>query len=211
MLLTLSQLLALAAKCAPTVAPLTLLSIVQVESGYDPLAIAVNTGPRPTVQAATVSDAAARATALIAAGHSVDLGLGQINSSNLKWLELTPEQAFDPCQNLAAAARVLRAGFKRSPELDPQSALRVALSYYNTGDRSRGFRNGYVAKVERAAAAIMPAGPAPQTPPDPSISRPHPAETSRSWDVFGDIAASTSFVINLAPQAPAIPPPGGVE
>lgn len=211
MLLTLSQLLALAAKCAPTVAPLTLLSIVQVESGNDPFAIAVNTRPRVSLQAETVSDAAAKATALIAAGHSVDLGLGQINSGNLRWLELTPEQAFDPCRNLAAAARVLQAGFRRSPKLDPQSALRVALSYYNTGDPSRGFRNGYVAKVERAAATITPASPAPLTPPDPSISAPHLAEIPQSWDVFGDIAASMSFVINMAPQAPAVPTPGGVE
>ena len=30
---------------------------------------------------------------------------------------------------------------------DPQAALRIALSMYNTGSQSRGFRNGYVAKV----------------------------------------------------------------
>ena len=41
---------------------------------------------------------------------------------------------------------------------DPQTALRVALSMYNTGSKTRGFRNGYVAKViGNAGIASSPA------------------------------------------------------
>lgn len=47
---------------------------------------------------------------MISAGRRVDLGLAQINSKNLGWLGLSVEAAFDSCQNLAAAARVLQAG-----------------------------------------------------------------------------------------------------
>ncbi len=43
------------------------------------------------------------------ANGTVDYGLAQINSSNFSWLGLTPETALDPCKNLAAADRYLRA------------------------------------------------------------------------------------------------------
>jgi type IV secretion system protein VirB1 len=35
-----------------------------------------------------------------------------------------------------------------------EQALRVAFSMYNTGHPARGFGNGYVARVERAGAAL---------------------------------------------------------
>lgn len=199
MLLTLPEALTLAAQCAPTVAPETLLSVVQVESGFNPLAIGVNGKPRITVTATTQADAAAKALALIAAGRSVDLGLAQINSKNLNWLGLSVEAAFDPCRNLAAAARVLQAGYGRSgaATVGVQSALRTALSFYNTGDASRGFGNGYVAKVTNAAARIVPAI---QLSPGPSASptdiSPPPAPPA--WDVFGQTGGSASFVIRVS-------------
>jgi type IV secretion system protein VirB1 len=55
---------------------------------------------------------------------------------------------FDPCTNVAALARVLTSNYNAvKAGRDPQAALRVALSMYNTGSQTRGFRNGYVAKV----------------------------------------------------------------
>lgn len=66
----------------------------------------------------------------------------------MRWLGLTWETVFDPCTNIAALGRVLTANYNSaSAGRDPQSALRVALSMYNTGSQTRGFRNGYVAKV----------------------------------------------------------------
>jgi type IV secretion system protein VirB1 len=202
MLMPLPDALALAAECAPTVAPETLLSVVQVESGFDPLAIGVNGKPRITVRAATRRQAAEKVSALIAAGRSVDLGLAQINSRNLVWLGLTVEAAFDPCRNLAAAARVLREGYDATSAqtLGQQAALHVALSRYNTGDSSRGFRNGYVAKVTSAATRLVPAiqlAPASSSRPAMAASEALPRP---SWDVFGQ-ATSDSFVMRISTPA----------
>jgi len=202
MTMTVAAALALAAQCAPSVAPETLLSVVQVESRFNPLAIGVNGAPRVTVSATTIEQAVASASALIAAGRSVDLGLAQINSENLGWLGLSVAQAFDPCANLAAAARVLQDGYARAgaARVGPQAALKTALSIYNTGRADRGFTNGYVGKVTRAAAYIVPAIAAPtvatsQPAPDaPTAIPPRPA-----WDVFreGD-GGGGAFVTNVA-------------
>ena len=199
MLLTLPEALTLAAQCAPAVAAETLLSVVQVESGFDPLAIGLNGRPRVTVTASNLADAAAKASALIAAGRSVDLGLAQINSRNLGWLGLSVEAAFDPCRNLAAAARVLQAGYGRSgaAAVGDQPALRAALSLYNTGDPIRGFGNGYVARVTRAATRLVPAIQlAPESPSAATGSKPPPP--TPSWDVFRQTAGASSFVIRVS-------------
>src|SRR3546814_17962381 len=66
---------------------------------------------------------------------------------------LTWETVFDPCTNIAALGRVLTQNYSAAINgRDPQDALRVALSLYNTGSALRGFNNGYVAKVVRNAS-----------------------------------------------------------
>ena len=122
-----AAILALASQCAPTVAPATVLAIVQTESRGDPFALNVNGGRQPTRQSNTTV-AAATAQRYIAAGYSVDLGLGQINSRNMRWLGLTWETVFDPCTNVAALGRVLTTNYNAAKAgRDPQAALRVAL------------------------------------------------------------------------------------
>ena len=207
MTMPLATALALATQCAPSVAPETLLSVVHVESRFNPLAIGVNGTPRVAVTATSKADAIARATALIRAGRSVDLGLAQINSKNLGWLNLSVENAFDPCANLTAAARVLQDGYGRSNAagVGEQAALQAALSRYNTGDPRRGFANGYVGKVTRAFAQIVPAiRAAPSAPRRPNLEpevvatdapRPPP------WDVFGQVGAGSGFVIRITRPA----------
>jgi type IV secretion system protein VirB1 len=199
-----SALLALAAQCAPTVAPETVLAIIQTESSGEPFAINVNGGRQPARQTNAL-DAATIARQYVAAGYSVDLGLGQINSRNMRWLGLTWETVFDPCTNVAALGFVLTSNFNAvKAGRDPQSALRVALSMYNTGSQTRGFRNGYVAKVVGNAGvfghdaferAAIPAATAPVTddqrefvmaenaPPDPPAA-PSRAAPPPSWNVF---------------------------
>jgi type IV secretion system protein VirB1 len=150
-----AALLALASQCAPSVAPETVLAIIQTESSGEPFALNVNGGRQPARQNNAV-DAAATARRYVAAGYSVDLGLGQINSRNMRWLGLTWDTVFDPCTNVAALARVLTTNYNAvSAGRDPQTALRVALSMYNTGSQTRGFRNGYVAKVLRNAGVAQ--------------------------------------------------------
>ena len=201
---TATAMLALASQCAPTVAPETVLAIIQTESSGEQFALNVNGGKQPARQT-NAADAAATASRYVAAGYSVDLGLGQINSRNMRWLGLTWETVFDPCTNVAALARVLTTNYNSvKAGRDPQTALRVALSMYNTGSQTRGFRNGYVAKVLRnagvaqsaasgaplilAAAAPLPNDErtlllAENASPEPYIVQARPAPPP-SWNVF---------------------------
>jgi type IV secretion system protein VirB1 len=167
-----AAILALASQCAPNVAPQTVAAIVRTESHGRPFALNVNGGSQPPAQNNAAS-AAATAQRSIAAGYSVDLGLGQINSRNMRWLGLTWDTVFDPCANVAALGRVITQNYNAAiPGRDPQSALRVALSLYNTGSSSRGFRNGYVAKVVgNARFADAVAAQAPNLPPTPLDAR----------------------------------------
>jgi type IV secretion system protein VirB1 len=198
MVLDIAAVLALAAQCAPHVAPGTLLAVTRAESGLDPLAIGVNGGGRRPGRARSAADAAQLAARLLATGANIDLGLGQINSANLTRLGLSVEAAFDPCRNLRASADVLAGAYAaqvRGPD-DAQAALRRALSIYNTGDPARGFRNGYVARVEAAArptAAVVPALGAPAEPPRPA------------WAVFGGPRA-TAFVTSPSRSIPGALP-----
>ncbi|MNV03683.1 Type IV secretion system protein virB1 [compost metagenome] len=199
-MLDLAFVLALSQSCAPSVAPQTLAAIAHVESRFDPFAIGVNRGLRPT-RPRNAAEAAATARRLLSRGGNLDLGLAQINSDNLDWLGLTVEDAFDPCLNLRAAATVLRAGYRPVGETPAhrQTALRVALSRYNTGDAGRGFRNGYVAKVERAAVALQLAAPLSASalaPSDPRLVEPPPPPLPpAAWDVFARGPVRIAFSI----------------
>ncbi|WP_336966413.1 lytic transglycosylase domain-containing protein [Sphingobium aquiterrae] len=138
----------LAAQCAPNVAPATIAAIVQTESQGFELAINVNGLGRKVAQPSSVAQAVEVARFYVGKGYSVDLGLGQINSRNMKALGLTWDNVFDPCTNIAAAGAVLSGNYHSvRAGLHPQRALRIALSMYNTGSQSRGFSNGYVGKV----------------------------------------------------------------
>ncbi len=211
----LSSALALATACAPDVAPQTLLSIVSVESGFDPLIIGVNGAQPRAIKSATRADAVRTARALIANGVSIDLGLTQINSKNLPWLGLDLDAVFDPCQNLGASARILAENYRRSQPVagEEQTALRIALSLYNTGDRQRGLRNGYVTKVIGAATRLVPAiavaAPAQILPPAldaPLATTAAPAAGPAAWDVFARAQVrDASFVFSPAPSSGAAP------
>jgi len=206
MAISLAAALALAAQCAPTVAPETLLSVVQVESRFEPLAIGVNGAARIMVAPTSVDDAVAKAGALIAAGRSIDLGLAQINSKNLSWLGLSLPEVFEPCTNLRAAARILQGGYARSDavHVGEQAALKTALSYYNTGDPARGFSNGYVGKVATAAERIVPAiGVASLASPSESRPAAPPEIPPPPWDVFGEVHHGRGgFVTTVSTTAP---------
>ena len=192
-----TALLALASQCAPSVAPETVLAIIHTESSGEPFALNVNGGRQPAKQS-NAADAVATARRYVAAGYSVDLGLGQINSRNMRWLGLTWETVFDPCTNVAALAHVLTTNYNAvKAGRDPQSALRVALSMYNTGSQTRGFRNGYVAKVV-GNAGIASAGIS-YAPTLPTIAVAEPAS--------GDLRELLSFENTATQAAPAKPRP----
>jgi type IV secretion system protein VirB1 len=141
---------ALIARCAPHVGRVTMSAIVQVESGGDPLAISDNT----TTQSYHPRDRAtaeALAEELVGAGHSVDLGIAQINQANIARLGLTPSTVFDPCANLGAASAILAQDYAIAKRrFGPgQVALRHALGMYNAGSLDAGA--SYVRRVMLAA------------------------------------------------------------
>lgn len=140
---------AIAAECAPWVAPQTLAAIVRTESQFRTFAIGVNGGAKLARQPSTKEEAVVTAKWLIANNYNIDMGLGQVNSANLAKTGLSVEEAFDPCKNLAAAGKILTWNYQSASKKipDPQAALHAAISAYNTGSFTRGFSNGYVQKV----------------------------------------------------------------
>ena len=119
--MTLAAVLALASQCAPSLDQNLIAGIAKHESGLSPVVLHDNTTSR-SYAPATVSEARTLAADLIhVQGHSVDLGLMQINSRNLAYLGLPESEAFDACQSIRAAATLFR-----------------AISYYNTGSPTRG-------------------------------------------------------------------------
>lgn len=142
-----AAILTLAAQCAPEVAPSTLHAVVMTESGGNPFAIGINGGSQLKRQPRTAAEAVSTAKALLARGANIDMGLGQINSANMRWLGLTVEDAFDACKNLKAAGQVLSSNYRSAVASGKKQPLGAALSAYNTGSMTKGYGNGYVAKV----------------------------------------------------------------
>jgi type IV secretion system protein VirB1 len=147
------EMLALLPVCAPLVHPETMLRVLHVESSGNPLAINVNGPAQLAWQPRTRAEAVATARELRRLGYDFDAGIAQINVRNWHWLGLDEVSVFDPCRNLAAAQSLLLDCFKRAPSPDPQTALRQALSCYNTGNHRGGFANGYVARVVGTSSA----------------------------------------------------------
>jgi type IV secretion system protein VirB1 len=153
--MTVADMPALYATCAPAVAPSTIAAVMQAESGFNPWAIHVNGGARLTRQPADRAEAEAWATYLIERGFNADFGWMQVNSANLARLGLTVSTVFDPCLNIAAGAAILTDAYLQAARrfgADQPAALLAALSIYNTGSPARGVANGYVRRVQAAGA-----------------------------------------------------------
>jgi type IV secretion system protein VirB1 len=132
-------------------------AVARAESGFNTLAVHDNTTGR-SYTLHSLTEAIAVATALRAAGNSFDLGLMQVNSTNLARFGLTIAGAFDPCRNMATGAQILVDDYlAEHANGDVQLRLRQALSRYNTGESAAGFVNGYVTRVQAAAGQIVPA------------------------------------------------------
>ena len=106
MILPLSLFLQLATAEASSVAPITLAAFAQNESGLNPNAVHDNTTGLSTYPE-TATAAIALATFLLREGHSLDLGIMQVNSANLARTGLTVATAFEPGQSMRAGAMIL--------------------------------------------------------------------------------------------------------
>lgn len=181
--------------CAPAVDPVTMSAIVKQESGGHPWSINDNNGKR-SYRLKTKEEAVLKATELISSGHSIDMGLAQINSKNLRWLGLSVAQVFDPCTNISAGAKVLTQGYQKT------GSLPAALSMYNTGkpDSPRGQQ--YARQVLHHAGVVVPApegGKLANLPPLKADAAVKPAPTEST-------AASTAAAVQEEPISVAVSP-----
>lgn len=148
-------------RCAPTVHPETMAAVISAESRGHQFAIA-DAGPvkMPWAQRkllvrsyymGSLDSAVAKATELIAGGHTVSLGLAQVNDRNLAKLGLSVRAVFDPCTNVAAGGYILTQFYQKAAQrFGPGAhALQASISAYNSGDWVRGARDGYVGLVYR--------------------------------------------------------------
>lgn len=147
---------ALIARCAPTVHPETMAAVISAESRGHQFAIA-DAGPvhlpwsqrKSMVRSlypSSVEEAVATAQNLISRGHTVSLGIAQVNDRNLASMGVTVKDMFDPCTNVAVGGKILTDFYERAVKkfgVGP-GTLDAALSAYNSGDWTRGARDGYV-------------------------------------------------------------------
>lgn len=140
--------MAMVTACSPNIHPAIVQAIVKTESTFNPFAIGVNNGAgRLSKQPTSYNQAVSTAKALLARGANIDMGLGQINSANLNWLNLSVEQAFTPCSNLKALQTVYLSCYANAGNSGLGDKMQRAFSCYNTGNTTKGFYNGYVAKA----------------------------------------------------------------
>ncbi|NCO14846.1 MAG: lytic transglycosylase domain-containing protein [Thiomicrospira sp.] len=137
---------ALIHKCLPRSHHHIMKAIVRVESSGQKYAINVNGGKNgnysKTFSKKTEAKKAIRQ--LMEKGYNFDTGLAQINSTHFRKdkifgkIGLTPLDALEPCNNLKMGAAIFSDNFRR------YGTISEALSAYNTGNRHKGFENGYI-------------------------------------------------------------------
>jgi type IV secretion system protein VirB1 len=184
----------LALSCAPGVDLPTLRAVAAVESHFEPWAIRDNTTHEMWAPP-SLAAALALAGDQLTKGHSIDLGLMQLNSGNLASLGMRMNDAFDPCRSLGAASRILLAGFAAgSSETERQAAILITLSKYNTGRPLAGIANGYVDRVI-AAQNKLPAG---------NSALRGVSNMAPQWDIWGTSGAAPSSWILTANESSEI-------
>jgi len=141
---------ALIEQCAPAVSVLTMSAIVKQESNFNPYAIGVNGDYILERQPESKQEAIEAVSWLEQQGQTnLDLGISQISKRNREYFNLSTSDSFDACQNINVGAAILSDNYTRSVNsgLSEQDALRAAISEYNTGSKTAGYKNGYVQKV----------------------------------------------------------------
>ncbi|EAI1592275.1 lytic transglycosylase [Campylobacter jejuni] len=140
----------------PNVETQIIQKIIQIESHNQQFAININKIgsfiPKTKDEAKTLTQS------FINKGYSVDIGLMQFNSNNLKtptFKNYSIDDLLDPCKNIKAGSDIFYLAYEMTNEnLAKEERINQALSIYNTGDLKKGFSNGYVAKYDSTAKMI---------------------------------------------------------
>lgn len=124
-------------------------AIIRTESDWNPSAFHVNGWTGQNYASNDRAEAAVAAKVFVDNGYSVDIGLMQINSANLARFDVSVIDAFDVCTNVKLGEAILLDGIERARSAGHhgEQAVKVGLSYYNTGSATAGFNNGYVANA----------------------------------------------------------------
>lgn len=149
----------LAQTCAPVVASETLAGVVSLESRFAPFNIRINSGEPLKRQPATKAEAIEVATSLAAKRNDIHMGLGGIGLEELKRLNLSISDAFDPCLNLKATATLLDGYYRLAAKAgaNPGRAEQIMLqSYYGRDDPSVGAMVSYDDQVRREIKRLGP-------------------------------------------------------
>lgn len=203
----------IAQSCAPMVQVEMLAGVVSLESEFLPFAIRINSGAPLPSQPSSKAEAIEVATSLIADHQDIQIGLGGIGVDELRKLNLSVSDAFDPCRNLQATATLLDGYYRLALRVgaDPAQAENVMLqSYYRRDDPRVGAMVKYDQQVRREAKRLSPKlasltitdpnddAAAVEQPRDQS-AQPLPrqvtqTEESASWDVFTSRRRSSVLV-----------------
>lgn len=140
-------------QCAPNIAPSTMMAIIKTESNGQPHAINLNKGKKLLYQPKTKEQAIKWVEYLELHNYNFDVGIAQINSSNIKRYRYKARDMLDPCTNIKVAGYIITSNYVNalSTSSNQQVALRKMISAYNTGNHQSGFTNGYVQKVIKNA------------------------------------------------------------
>lgn len=155
---------ALLERCAPGAPTRELGAIVRQASGFEPHVIGTGGRKAASLQPGSKAEAITLATELMIGGERVRIGLAQIDSADLKRLGVSLTDAFEPCGNLKAAARLLKE--------DPNALKR-----------------GRAPVERRRPASVDPEEGVPK--PEPSNG---PGEVHAAWNVYGRDRRRSVFV-----------------
>jgi len=134
-------------------------AIIQNESLKNPLAINVNHKGKSLIsyKPKNKKEAFSLAKKWIDKGFTVDIGLMQFNSANLKkYPNHTIRDMLDPCNNIKVSSTIYYKNFLATNKKESyKKRVLMSLSAYNTGSFKRGFKNGYVAKYKKYLATYL--------------------------------------------------------
>lgn len=133
-------------KCLPSSHWEIMKQIVQKESSSRKYALGINQKGYKSRYPQTMEQARKDVEELLSKGLSFGIGYAQVDSQHFKKGKLfakrgyTYEDALDPCTNLKMGALIFSDFYRRFGNVPD------ALSAYNTGSPTKGYKNGYVAR-----------------------------------------------------------------
>jgi len=156
LLLAAAGLQSMAKVCVPQADYQSVKAIVRTESSGNPWAISINRPEHSALQRGLTGrlfletqpksrDQAQRwANRLLADHYTLSIGLMQVSTES----GYSVEELLDPCRNLQIGWKMFCDKYQIARKrFSGQDAVQAAISLYNSGSYSTGFRNGYVAKV----------------------------------------------------------------